>query len=32
MRCDTTKPPKMFTAETAMAAMARPRAAGTCVR
>mmetsp|Transcript_107460 Transcript_107460/g.336647 ORF Transcript_107460/g.336647 Transcript_107460/m.336647 type:complete len:309 (-) Transcript_107460:1500-2426(-) len=32
IRCETTKPPKMFTAETAIAAMARPRAAGTCVR
>mmetsp|Transcript_18047 Transcript_18047/g.51217 ORF Transcript_18047/g.51217 Transcript_18047/m.51217 type:complete len:309 (+) Transcript_18047:131-1057(+) len=32
MRCVTTKPPKMFTEETAMAVNARPRAAGTSAR
>mmetsp|Transcript_79776 Transcript_79776/g.247447 ORF Transcript_79776/g.247447 Transcript_79776/m.247447 type:complete len:309 (-) Transcript_79776:1519-2445(-) len=31
MRCDTTKPPKMFTAETAIAAIAKPLATGACV-
>mmetsp|Transcript_18045 Transcript_18045/g.51207 ORF Transcript_18045/g.51207 Transcript_18045/m.51207 type:complete len:309 (+) Transcript_18045:131-1057(+) len=30
MRCDTTKPPKIFTEDTAIAVMARKRASGTC--
>mmetsp|Transcript_79775 Transcript_79775/g.247438 ORF Transcript_79775/g.247438 Transcript_79775/m.247438 type:complete len:309 (-) Transcript_79775:1519-2445(-) len=32
IRCETTKPPKMFTEETAIAAIAKARGASACVR